>query len=451
MTSLGFYGAAHEVTGSNYLLKTDDGHHILVDCGYFQGGRRNERRNYKQFHYDPEKVTGLILTHAHLDHSGRLPKLVAAGFKGPIYATPATIDLAAIVLEDAAHLMTEAHERYGDPILYTPQDLTKTIKIMKPIEYHSPTRIAPTIEFEFYDAGHILGSTWVKLTIDGKTIVFTGDMGNPPVPFLRPTELPERADYLLTESTYGGRVHESDTERMTKLKAAITQTIGGGGTLMIPSFAIERTQEVIYMLDQMYEHQELPHAPVFLDSPLAIKATAIFRKYARYYNQRQKAEISSGEDLLKFPDLKVTLSTDESKTINEVKGPKIIIAGAGMMNGGRILHHAKRYLPDPKSQLLIIGYQVENSIGRQLLDGARRVKIHHQIVPVRAKVSAIGAFSAHADQPKLLKFAQAINPPPKKIFITHGEVSQSVALSDELEHRLGIETVVPPFGSVVEL
>lgn len=440
-----FCGANQHVTGSNYFLETDNQEQFLVDCGLFQGAHVQEDFNYKPFIYDPTKIKNFVLTHAHLDHCGRIPKLFGEGFAGEIFATEPTHDLTKIVLEDAVGLMKEESEREDREPLYEPADVQKAFQKWNYLNYNQETEIGQGITIKLHDDGHILGSASVQISTGGKIITFSGDIGNPPVPFLRPTEAIKETDYLVIESTYGGIIHEPPQERIVKLQKAITDSISAGGTLMIPAFAIERAQELLYELNELVKGKKIPRVPVFLDSPMAIEATKVFRRFRQFYNQADQLQ-SAHEDLMHFPGLQMTESTEASKKINEVKGAKIIIAGSGMMHGGRILHHAKRYLSDPNSALLIVGYQVEGSLGRRLYDGERRVAIHGEKIHVKAKIKAIGAYSAHADQNGLLRFIDVMDKKPQKIFITHGELKQSQALSEKIKEKFKINCVIPKFG-----
>ena len=440
-----FCGATQHVTGSNYWLETDKQEQFLIDCGLFQGARIQEDFNFKPLLYDPSKIKNLILTHAHLDHCGRIPKLFAEGFNGSIYATEPTHDLTRIVLEDAVGLMQEESERDNDEPLYIANDVQRSFQRWNYLNYHQEEKIGQGITIKLYDDGHILGSASVQVKTENKIIVFSGDIGNPPVPFLRPTEAIKETDYLVIESTYGGIIHEPPQERLSKLQKAITDTISAGGTLMIPAFAVERAQELLYEINELVENKKIPQVPVFLDSPMAIKVTKVFRHFKEYYNSVDKLQ-SYREDLMHFPGLQMTESVEASKKINDVKGAKVIIAGSGMMHGGRILHHAKRYLSDPNSALLIVGFQVEGSLGRRLYDGERKVTIHGEKINVKAKIKAIGAYSAHADQNGLLHFIDVMDKKPQKIFITHGELTQSQALSEKIKEKFKIECVIPKFG-----
>lgn len=445
--TLTFHGAAQQVTGSNYEISIGD-QTFLIDCGLFQGTRIAERQNYQPFPYNPSAMSAVLITHAHLDHIGRLPKLFVEGFRGPIYATAPTRELAHLVLEDAAGLIAEESERSGHEPLYTVAEVMGVMGLFRPVEYEQVIDIDRGVKAVFHDAGHILGSSTISFTAGDKTIVFSGDFGNTPVPILRPPTPVRVADTLILEATYGGITHETVGDRQRELRDAIVATIKSEGVLMIPAFAIERTQEILYEMDHLVRHHHIPPVPIFVDAPLAIKATEVFERYPEYWNKEAKILKESGEDFFHFEGLEITYTTSQSKEINNVPGPKVIIAGAGMMHGGRILHHAQRYLPDPKSTLLFVGYQAQGTLGRQLFDGAKRVKIHHEMVGVRARIKTIGAYSAHADQPQLLHWLEGFERKPSRLFLTHCELDKAEALKSAIAKRFpGISVEIPKEGS----
>jgi metallo-beta-lactamase family protein len=451
---LHFHGGAEMVTGSNFLVEVGD-EKILIDCGFRQGSRATERTNTNPFPYDPSQIKAVLITHAHLDHTGRLGKLQHDGFRGDIYATYPTLDLAHIILKDSLNIMEHEARKGGPEPFFAEQDLINLWKSTHGKKYKEEIIISPNIKAIFHDAGHILGSSIIELYVkegDKKTkIVFSGDLGNPPTPLLAPTENIDSADYLLIESVYGDRLHEDKPARKKKLEEIIENTIAKGGTLMIPSFAIERTQEILFELNNLVENKQLPPVRMFLDSPMAIRATAVYQKYSDFFNKKAIHIIESGDDLFEFPGLEFTLSVESSKRINEISPPKVVIAGSGMSTAGRILHHEKRNLSDPKSTLLIIGFQPHGTLGRRLLDGEKEVKIMGDIIPVRATIRAIGGYSAHADQTQLLDWVRAFKQKPKKIFTVMGEPGPATILSQKIRDNFGIETIVPKEGDVVEL
>ncbi|MFA6322780.1 MAG: MBL fold metallo-hydrolase, partial [Candidatus Buchananbacteria bacterium] len=421
---ISFFGAAGEVTGSCTLIETGQTK-FLVDCGIFQGEAFSDQRNRNKFPFLVSEIDFVLLTHAHLDHCGRLPKLAKEAFKGSVYCTAATADFAEIMLLDSERVIAEEAQKLNQPPLYSQADVLKITKNLSPLEYGQEVKINQDIKIRCRDAGHILGSAifeiWIKEDGQEKKLVFSGDLGNPPAPIVKDTELIDEADLVFVESTYGGIIHEPADERISKLRSAIIESAGQGGVLMIPAFALERTQEVLYELNELVENKEIPAMPIFVDSPLAIKATAVYKKYVEMYDDESKRLIASGDDLFNFPGLKYTPTVSDSKGINDVPGAKVILAGSGMCNGGRIPHHLKRYLSHKQNHLLIISYQAEGCLGRQLLDGAKKVLIEGEEVIVRAKVSAIGAYSSHADQPKLINWLKGFSKTkPKKVFIMHG-------------------------------
>ncbi len=444
-----FYGGAGSVTGSNYCLESG-GHKILIDCGLFQGTHYAERQNFEPFLYDPSEIEALFVTHPHLDHVGRIPKLFQNGFRGKVYSTRPARDLAELALIDSEHILGKEAEREGRPPIYIASDVAKTMASWEGVEYHASVSQGPFVA-TFYDAGHTLGSAFILVEAEGKRVVFSGDLGNTPAPIIPPTEPLVPADYCLIESTYGDRVHVGVDERREALEDAIEDTVKAGGVLLIPAFALERTQELLFHLHQLFKEGRVPHVPVFIDSPLAIKMTAVYKKYESYFNSTSSHLARSGSDILNFPGLKLTLTTEESKGINHVPGPKVIIAGSGMSHGGRILHHERRYLPDPKSMLLIVGYQAKGSLGRRILDGAEMVTIMGEEVPVRARVRFISGYSAHADQPRLLAWLKPQRMALKKVFVVQGEPEATQALREKIEDELAIPAVVPKVGDEVML
>lgn len=446
-----FYGAAREVTGSSYLVETTT-KTILIDCGLFQGGRMSEARNSDPFSFDPASVDVVCITHAHLDHCGRLPRLVQKGFHGRILATGPTIRLMQLMLEDSAHLLIQEAEHHHHEPVYTVQDVERMNRLCEEASYHEVVRIDENITVEFFDAGHILGSSMIRVTADGTSIVFSGDIGNPPVPILNPTEHIDHAEYVVMESTYGDRVHEDKETRTLLLQSAIYETAIMKGVLMIPAFAMERTQELLYEINELMNNKDIPPIPIFLDSPLAIKATAVFKEFQEYFNPETKTIIESGDDVFHFPGLRQTLNTEDSKAINDYPAPKIIIAGSGMAQGGRILHHIERYISFFANQYLIVGFQVQGSLGRRLLDGEKQVTIHGKPIDVHAKVRAIGGYSAHADKPKLTSWIQGFDSTQlKRVFITHGEEGQAIALQEHFRQNISADVTVPVLGESFEL
>ncbi len=445
---ISFHGATREVTGSCYFLSTANAR-ILIDCGMFQGGAFCEAKNTKPFDFDPKTIDAVFVTHAHLDHTGRLPRLIKEGFKGKIYLTAPTGDLTALVLEDAHKIMLDAFKREYRPPLYEEVHVKTTIARFMHLDYGRSILIGD-LTVLFRDAGHIFGSAFVEINErGGAKAVFSGDLGNQDVPILRPTAPLADADVVVMESTYGNRVHEDESTREDKLKTIIQQTIRQKGVLLIPAFAIERTQQLLYELNHLVESHLLSPTNVYLDSPMAIAATKIIKAYPQYYDPEALQLVSHGDDLFDFPGLHIAMSRDDSKAINEAPWPKIVISGSGMMNGGRILHHLVRYLSSDKCTLLIIGYQSPGTLGHKLYRGDKQVPVMGERVEVRARVLSIGAYSAHADQNMLVSWIKHAAHKPSHVYCTHGDEGASAALMTRLHEELGVDAHVPRYGDVV--
>ncbi len=440
------------VTGANYLLESGKTK-ILVDCGLHQGSNFCEAHNFEPFPYSPAEINAVFVTHAHIDHIGRLPQLYKAGFRGKIYSTPPTKDFAELLLLDSEHILREEAEQKGKAPIYEIADVVNLMKFWEGVPYHQKIKTGD-LEIEFYDAGHILGSASVFISGEGKSIVFSGDLGNTPAPLIKPTEYLTKADWALTESVYGARVHEDIGLRKGALEDFIEEIVKSGGVLLIPAFALERTQELLFELNELVEGGRIPKVPVFIDSPLAIKLTAVYQKYSHdpaYFNEKSINLIKGGDAIFNFPGLHMTLTTEESKEINNAPAPKVIVAGSGMSHGGRIIHHERRYLSDPKNAIVFIGYQAHGSLGRRILEGARAVKILGEEVPVKCKVKAIGGYSAHADQPQLLKWVESMRGSLKKVFVVQGEEDQALPLAQKIKDELAVSTEVPELGASVVL
>lgn len=441
-----FCSGVGSVTGANFLLELS-GKKILVDCGLIQGEKAAQAENREVFVYKPEEIDMLFVTHAHLDHVGRIPKLVKDGFNGVIYSTPETMALAKLILEDAVGLLQRESSAEGILPLYEMRDMLKAFTLWKTIPYHAEIEfpIEGTKGFSVYlrDAGHILGSSMIQFNHDGKKVVFTGDLGNTPTPLLRDTESIEGADYVIMESVYGDRNHESKDERRKKLEAVIKDTIARKGTLVIPTFSIERTQVILYELNKLVESKVIPIIPVYVDSPLATKVTDVYKASTYLFNERAQAEIKSGDDLFNFPRLSFTVNAEASRDIDHAKSPKIIVAGSGMSVGGRVIHHEEVYLPSPENTILLVGYQTLGSIGRKLLDGVPKVDIHGNIVPVKAKIESVMGYSSHKDSDHLVEFASTTAKTVKKIFVAMGEPKASLFLVQKLRDNLGVNAMYP--------
>ena len=449
-----FYGGAGDVTGSNFLLETtklQKNIRILIDCGMFQGARIDDERNRKAFAFDPASVDYLVVTHSHIDHVGRIPKLVKDGFRGVIYSTPPTRDLAEAMLIDSLGVLEKESHHYGLAPFYAKEDGLEALKLWKVLPYHETLNVGP-IGITLRDAGHVLGSAMIEFHYNGTKIVFTGDLGNTPTPLLRDTEIIKDANVLLIESVYGDRNHEPPMERKRKLEQVIEETFKKHGTLMIPAFSLERTQEVLYEIERMMEQDRIPLVPVYVDSPLAIKITDIYKKYeSEYFNKEVKYIMNSGNEIFSFPQLHFTKSTDESRAIDASPLPKIVIAGSGMSNGGRILHHEKRFLPDPNSTLLLVGYQAVGTLGRRLQEGQKRVRIMGEDVDVRARIETIGGYSAHKDSEGLLEFVASAVDALKQVYAILGEPKSSLFLVQRIRDYLGIKAGAPVAGETVEV
>ncbi|MEK7453175.1 MAG: MBL fold metallo-hydrolase [Patescibacteria group bacterium] len=448
-------GVAGSVTGACYLIETKNTK-VLVDCGMFQGSKFTEFSNSDPFAFNPAEINAIIMTHAHIDHSGRLPKLVRDGFKGNLYGTGPTLDFAHTLLNDSEHVIKEEAKRDGILPFYNLKDVERAFELAHPKKYDEEIVVSEDIRFFLRNAGHILGSAIVEVFVKnskGKEvkIVFSGDLGNYPAPIIGETKFIEDADYILVESAYGNRLHEDHKKRKDLLEDVIEETINNGGTLMIPAFATERTQELLYELNELVENGRIARIPIFLDSPLAIKITDIYRKYESYFDQKTKHLIEKGDDVFNFPGLKFTASVEDSKAISHHYGPKIIIAGSGMSNGGRIIYHEISYLPDPNNTLLIIGFQVKGSLGRRLLDGEKEVKILGQIIHVRARIVHIGGYSAHADQRQLLEWLNPMRHTAKKVFVVQGEHDAGMELIEHIKDELAMNAEMPAMNQEVFL
>jgi metallo-beta-lactamase family protein len=451
-------GSAGSVTGANFLVETPLGKRVLVDCGMFQGGKRMELRNWREWDFDPSQIKTLFLTHAHIDHSGRIPKLVHDGFKGRIFTTSPTAQLCGIMLLDSAHVQemdarwqSRKNKRLAkDEIrpLYTMEDAERSLHHIVPVESDEIIDVEEGIRARFRNAGHILGSSILELWVKNGDqqeikIVFSGDIGKSNQLILKhPTEI-FSADYLFVESTYGNRLHKSFDESKIELLDAINYAVSHGEKVIIPAFAVERTQEIIYILSEFQRQGKLPDIPVYLDSPLAIKATEIFRHNQKYYDKEATELVKNGNDPFCLPNLHYTETSAESMAINEHRGPAIVIAGNGMCTAGRIKHHLKHNLWREGASIVIAGFQANGSTGRKIVEGYKTVKVFGEDVAVKAKVFTIGGFSAHADQNDLLSWVGNFAESKPKVFVVHGEALVSEEFAELLKTRLGLQSYVP--------
>lgn len=451
MTStLGFYGGVGSVTGANFLLDTGT-IALLVDCGLVQGDTFVQESNALPFVYNPSDIDYLLVTHAHADHIGRIPKLVKDGFKGVIYSTNPTQELAGIMLNDALKVMEYEKEKYGREPIYDAKDIHTALSLWKGIDYEETVTLGDDVSFFYTDAGHILGSGMVHLKRGDKKIVFTGDIGNNPQPLLNPVHIPTDYQYMVMESVYGDRLHEEVKERTALLQHYIEDTQKRNGTLIIPAFSLERTQGMLLEINNMVESGAIQPLPVFLDSPLAIEVTEVYRKYRSYLKDEVQRQIKSGDDIFAFEGLSFTKSVKASEDIQKEKGAKIIIAGSGMSHGGRIRKHERNYLDDANTTVLLVGYQSVGSLGRLLQDGAKKVRIDTEFVKVKAKIAIIRGFSGHADRDQLLNLVAQGGDHAKQVFVTMGEEKSSLFLVQRIRDYLGLTAVAPSLNEEVQI
>ncbi len=459
-----FIGGARTVTGSSFLISTDNAN-VLVDCGMFQGRRELVKRNYLEAIYDPKEIDAVVLTHAHIDHSGLIPKLVKSGFAGKIISTKATSDLCELMFLDSAHIQemearwrSAKNQRRGlgevTP-LYTPEDAKKALKRFSPVRYNEKFEAASGVEVIFRDAGHILGSSmvemWIKDGNDTVKVVFSGDVGVKDQPILRDPENISEADFLFIESTYGNRLHKTKEESREEFKDAILETVNRNGKVIIPAFAVGRTQEIIYYLAEFHRDGILKDIPVFVDSPMATSATKIIKNNPQCFDEETHALLVAGENPLNLPTLKFTRTTEESIAINNLNGSAIIISASGMCDAGRIKHHLRHNLWRPESSIIFVGYQAEGTLGRAIVSGADEVRILGDEVKVNAKIYSIGGFSAHADRDGLLDWASYFRGSSPVVFVVHGEERAALAFTNALKNELGLKAYAPHWGETLKI
>ncbi|MDQ5938736.1 MAG: metallo-beta-lactamase family protein [Patescibacteria group bacterium] len=443
------YGATQEVTGSCHLLNVD-GFRLLIDCGLYQGDLNNYFKNWEEFGFSAKNINAVILTHAHLDHCGRLPKLIKEGFQGKIYTTPPTAKLVEIVLADNLKIMSEkiAHSKYQP--LYSAADLSNTNKKFLPVEYGQNFKINDNISFTLHQAGHILGAAIVKLKIFGKTIIFTGDIGSENMPLVKDIEYFDQADYVIMESTYGDRLHAQVKNRDAVLIQAIQRVTAQNSTLVMSEFAIERAQDILKVLNDYYEKHLDFRVPVYLDSPMADVVTKVYKKYTSYFNDAVQDSLKRDRDIFDFPHLKITSESRFSKNINTAQPPKIILAGSGMADGGRIIHHLAQYASDPKNYILFMGFQVPGTLGHRFTSGAFDFSYLGRKVPIHCAVDQIDGFSAHADQAGLMKWVGHFQNQPK-IFLVHGNPEAMTVLAQKINNELKLKADILLRQTSVEL
>lgn len=469
-----FLGATKMVTGSNYLVEAA-GKKFLVDCGMWQGKSELEDKNTEPFDYNPKEIDFMLLTHAHIDHSGRIPKLYNEGYRNKIYAHKATCDLCALMLPDSGHIQemeaqwkNKKRIRKGEkevPPMYTAEEAAKCLEIFEPVQYDEIIEITPQIQVRFNDAGHMLGSSVIELWVeeDGKKTktVFTGDLGNNDIPLLDSPTMIESADNLVMESTYGSRLHIRNNEKAQIFLNVVSETLDNGGTVIIPSFAVGRTQEILYEINKLKEttddeefrrkYKTIMKTPVYVDSPLAISATEVFRDNTNLFEPEVQEEIMKGDNPLEFPGLQFTRTADESKALNADPRPSIIISASGMCDVGRIKHHLKHNLWNPKSTILFVGYQAPGTLGYEIVNGAKTVKIFGEEIAVNARIEYIEGYSGHADQEGLMNFIYSFIKKPKNIFLVHGEENSQEVLKGKIEEEAKIPVIVPSYGETYEL
>ena len=470
-----FLGAAKHVTGSNFLVEAA-GKKFLVDCGMYQGSAEEEYANEAPFAFDVNDIDFMLLTHAHIDHSGRIPKLYIEGYNKPIYTHKATADLCSLMLPDSGHIQEMEIEwknrkrvRKGEmplPPMYTAEDAVKSLELFIPLDYDEIVEVAPGIHVRFNDAGHMLGSAiievWAKEGDKETKAVFSGDLGNNDLPLLDSPTMIDSADFLVMESTYGNRLHMRNDEKADLFLKIVSETIENGGNVIIPSFAVGRTQEILYELNKIKEtrddkefikqYQTLMRSPVYVDSPLAISATEVFKENIDLFEDEIKEEMARGDNPLEFPGLQFTMTADESKALNENMIPSIIISASGMCEVGRIKHHLKHNLWNPKNTILFVGYQAKGTLGYSIVNGAKKVKIFGEEVAVNARIEYIEGYSGHADQEWLMNFVYSFRTQkPKHIFLVHGEEDAQIVLKDKIQEETGIPVTIPDYGEAYEL
>jgi metallo-beta-lactamase family protein len=450
MSKVTFLSGVGTATGANFMVEKN-GKRFLVDCGLIQGSETAFRDNHEPFSFNPDEVDVLLVTHAHMDHIGRIPKLVREGFRGVIYSTPQTRDLSAVMFDDAVGLIARESKETGKPPLYEEQDVAKALSLWRTHEYHSPFEFIPGLSAEFYDSGHILGSAMIKVSSGEKNFLFTGDLGNSPSPLLPDTEIISDVDYLITESVYGDRNHGSKDERDAHFLSVLRKGIAKGGVILIPAFSIERTQVILYKLNDFIEGGLIAKVPVCVDSPLASKVTAIYKNNTDLFKEGVRKDIADGDDIFAFPGLTFIRTMEESRALDNNNGAKIILAGSGMSMGGRVVRHEKTYLSNPNATVVMVGYQVPGSLGRHIEEGEGVVVIEGEHVRIHATIEKIDGFSSHKDSDHIVEFISHMKDRVKKVFVAMGEPKSSIFLTQRLRGELSIDALYPERGSSVEI
>jgi metallo-beta-lactamase family protein len=463
---LQFWGANRQVTGSRYCLEHDSVR-LLIDCGMFQE-REYLERNWEPSPVSPGQIDAVLLTHAHLDHCGLLPRLVRAGYRKPIFATSATVGLAELVLHDAAQIQQEdvafklqrhrqegRRGRHPEVPLYSFADVDHTVRCLRPVPYGEPVRLGQQLTAVFHDAGHILGSAMVELAWQeggrARRAVFSGDVGAWGRPIIRDPSLFTQADFVVMESTYGDRLHDGGGDIQGQLAEVLGRTLRRGGNVVIPVFAIERAQELTYTISQLVHEGALPQIEVFLDSPMAAGATRIFTRHRECFNEEIKRLLDAGQDPLQFPGLRIIRTAEDSKALNHRKPPAVIMASSGMCTAGRIKHHLRHNVSRPESTILFVGYQSQGTLGRQILDGGGEVRIHGRMWPVRAEIAQIHGFSGHSDRDGLMRWLSSFQTPPERLFLTHGEAQASSALAERIRAEKAWQVTIPSYQETFSL
>jgi len=450
MSKITFLSGVGTATGANFMVEKD-GKKFLVDCGLIQGSETAFRDNHEPFSFNPDEVDVLLVTHAHMDHIGRIPKLIREGFKGVIYSTPQTRDISSVMFDDAVGLIARESKETGKLPLYEANDVAKALSLWRVHEYHERFEFIPGLFAEFYDSGHILGSAMIKVSSIDKNFLFTGDLGNSPSPLLPDTEVLSDIDYAVIESVYGDRNHGSKDERDAQFLSVLKKGIAKQGTIVIPAFSIERTQVMLYKLNEFIEGGFIPKVPVYVDSPLASKVTSIYKANVQLFKEDVRDDIASGDDIFSFPGLKFIRTMEESRALDNNSGAKIILAGSGMSVGGRVVRHEKTYLADPSATVVMVGSQVPGSLGRRIEEREKTVIVDGEHVRVRATIEKINGFSSHKDSDHIVEFMSHMKDRIKKVFVAMGEPKSSIFLTQRLRGELYIDAKYPERGSSVEI